>query len=820
MKLAKENNLTIKVRHAKVMVCGAAKAGKTSFTHLLRNKNAEKEYKSTNLGESKQISIKRRFNIHRTEWTDLSEDLEYQEVIQRLLSKLNKQNVKVDEKPDIEFNKTDDDQLANPPVDPTNEPADLVNKQSLTASEEHMTNAHVADGTLSTTDEIMQDEPVDSEINLTNTDYVRIPKELIKGMHEKALETWDLLTLLDTGGQPELINMLPAVNTSAAVSFIVFDLSKGVDCLKQLVIAQSSEKRYKQHEMNYTTLDFLKSLLSFIKMSARKKVECPEFMIKNCPKSGVCFIGTHVDKLIEHLLTLQIEEQQKFESSTTREPLEDQQANKSHFTNEFDLLLNNLIKSQKDKEVVEVEPIKFAVKNRFNDNMNAINIELKKLINQINKDASLDIWSLYEKNLIAVDNTSAGNPQDENHVAEIIRSRIYKKVEKTHFEIPISWFILELQLRNEKEVFISLDKVKALSDRIMPEGQKIDRPSIIEILKFFHALGAFMYFDGVDILEDYVITDPQWLFNTLTDLVNCTFNNEILDDSVSDAFRRRGILSDELLDSIELSIDKVSLNTGYDDQNDEKSKRKLFLELLKHLKIIAVTDQLFVGEYKDEKNQCYFMPSILPTCSWINEKDKILPKEEFGKQLFYKGRKKDECLVESLLIKFTYGTIPRGFLCFLAVKLLGNCKNWGLYSPDTEINLCQFDNLITFRVGRCQYFALIDRTFYLELQVRIKHEEDIDENPYFKIQCAVTYALQDICKDFNSQFTDLRYGFLCRECPKCSVDHLTLLFKDKPISEYISDNHYADCGKQATKLDDKHKIWFQVSNYKPISLAT
>ena len=31
---------------------------------------------------------------------------------------------------------------------------------------------------------------------------------------ENIPKTWDLFTLLDTGGQPEFINMLPAINTS------------------------------------------------------------------------------------------------------------------------------------------------------------------------------------------------------------------------------------------------------------------------------------------------------------------------------------------------------------------------------------------------------------------------------------------------------------------------------------------------------------------------------------------------------------------------------------------------------------------------------
>ena len=99
----------------------------------------------------------------------------------------------------------------------------------------------------------------------------------------------------------------------------------------------------------------------------------------------------------------------------------------------------------------------------------------------------------------------------------------------------------------------------------------------------------------------------------------------------------------------------------------------------------------------------------------------------------------------------------------------------------------------------------------LELQVRVKHEDMPNScNIYFKIQSAVRKALNDICDDFNSQFTDLRHGFLCTKCPD---DHPTLVFKDNPVLTPIPDDHFADCGRQATKLEDKHKVWFNVSSF-------
>lgn len=813
------------------MVCGPAEAGKTKFTCLLKNVKFEDKYESTGVSDTKQIVIeqknsekehdtntdliKQKITISGTKWTDLTKKLEYQGVIDRLLSRLRKQNTQQGNELDTEFNEPDSTKVVN---DPANNPAYQTNnnqksvkKQNQTTSEEN----EYQDDNFSDSDEAMEDKIVDSERNLTSTEYITVHNEVLGGKYEEALEIWDMLTLLDTGGQPELINMLPSVNTSAAVNFIVFDLSigddlsNGVSCLKKNVIGKSSKKGYNERTLNYTYLNLLKCLLSFTKMSARKKIlypELPSFDKKCYDKAGVCFIGTHADELMKNLLKSEVMKLQNEEIEINRSDGQNDQDVVDFFSKEFNLLLEDLVKDEVESLNDEkIESLKYVVKKRFNNYVNDVNQEIRVLKDQIEEDETFDIWNAGRKNLFVVDNTTAGEPQDDEHVAESIRSEIFKTVKETWYEIPIAWFILQLQLSYEEDVFVSLDGVKVLVDKIMPEDQQIEKPVIRGILRFFHALGTLMYF-GEEV-GDFVITNPQQLFDTLTEIVDCTCSDKICNNSVAlDAFKDRGILSDDLLDSIEhLPIDKISLNTNANSDNCKKESRKLFLKLLEHLKVIAPTDQSCIGKH-NIKGQCYFMPSILPVCKSIDDMSKILPESEFGKPVFLR-----DSIVEPLLIKFTYGTIPRGFLCFLAVTLLKKQKSWTLY-PCKDGDLHQFNDLIKLRVGDIEYLALLDRAFYLELQVRVNHE-DIDENSCnicFEIQEAVTSALQDICKDFNSQFTDLRYGFLCRRCRENPEKHLTVLFKDKPISECIPNNHCADCGKQATKLRDKHIIWFKV----------
>ena len=53
---AKNERLTINIRHAKILFCGASQAEKTSFYHLLRNKCHE-DLGSTLVGHTKQVSV-------------------------------------------------------------------------------------------------------------------------------------------------------------------------------------------------------------------------------------------------------------------------------------------------------------------------------------------------------------------------------------------------------------------------------------------------------------------------------------------------------------------------------------------------------------------------------------------------------------------------------------------------------------------------------------------------------------------------------------------------------------------------------------------
>ena len=381
---AKRQGLTIKVTHAKVLFCGSSKAGKSSFSRLLRNEKHEHEYESTPVADTRQLLVSGKVNVTGTDWKDLDSNLEIQQLRKRFIHKLSKKqssfgsdNPLYIDHGKVESGVTDSEAF-------TVKPNDSV-----------LDNSNPPDTTYSNP---VESTPVLVETKITsNTD---IPEPMFKSMTSSQTvsevwdlpEAWNILTLLDTGGQPEFINLLPTINASTAMAFVVFNMSEGANCLDEDVTAQHSNKRYKKHKLNYSNFSFLKCLLSSIEDSALKGIFYPKqlnVVQKDLhPKTVVYFVGTHADVL-----------------------------NEQHET-----VVDTL--NERITELVE-------------------DIDNKKVVIQSDGDDA-------DKYLHPVDNTVPREGKIEHSllVAQRIREDSKELLNKKPiFEIPVTWFILELQLR-------------------------------------------------------------------------------------------------------------------------------------------------------------------------------------------------------------------------------------------------------------------------------------------------------------------------------------------------------------------------------------
>ena len=752
---AKFEGLTINVRHAKILFCGASHAGKSSFSCLLQNEEHEKVYKSTPAAKAQQVLLSDKVNVVGTNWVSLDSKLEIQQVTSRLILKLQKQkntytailssNYRANAMSN--FPVSDNDYPRND-VPPSNEAISQdAQVDSINGSYSELSdNIPEIQFSAPTPYNIMSDDKVEPADDSQSTNQqISIEEQMVTytdGVNASILEslpeTWDLFTLLDTGGQPEFINMLPAINNSTAITFIVLNISDGKNCLNNLVTAQYKCEGYiydKCH-LKYTNMHLLKCLLSSVKVAAVKK-DClhPEIVKQlttdEHPKPVVCIIGTCAD-----------------------------------------VLKRKLFKNY-NKEVLE------------------INSEVKKLIYTIDSDNTLVFWCKGDNSfLIPVDNTISRKSQNNDFrrgiAEEIKRIREHSNEllqKKAQYEIPISWFILELELRSNDKVCIPLTEVKQICDRIMPSHRKMEMMQIIEVLKFYHLYGMLLYFSEVEGMNNFVITNPQWLFVNLTKIIMCKFVNNAKDlyDAHLLEEMHKGICSLELLRKIKLDLQGIELES--------------FLNLLIHIKVIAPVNTV-------EEETAYFMPTILPPC---NEKS-IFTEKECGQPAAFSLD--GECIhpdVEPLLIEFTFGTIPRGLFGFLVVQLLqDNPHTYKVYGENDRI-LRRCADLICFYVKPCWYVSLRDKISYLELQVRVIGNEPSYHN---KVLITVTEALKKVCDEFNWPFSNCQYGFLCHK-HEGSDEHLTLLPTTSPYADETPRHAY--CKKlKPTLLSKTHTVWLEV----------
>ena len=679
---ARRSGNAIKVRYGKVLLSGSCATGKTSFFRLLMKKKFEDQYKSTPLADA-----------HRVIFT----------------TKVHVQPSTSDE--DVEF-----------------EVLDFKSEISQLRSHVHTKVNSAHKSTVEATANSDSITKIETDI-AANLEIEQVPKQSTE-------KIWDILTFVDTGGQPEYISMLPAVNSSVMITFVVHKMKGGVASLyNPVTVAHSGKHCFQPYTLGYSNLDLIKTLISFTNnIFLHKK----PFLDDVCYKkensvSCLSFIGTHLDKVSETDIY------------------------------EIDKVLESIVVDSELKNVLKLNP-KF-------------------------------------KYLTPVDNTTAGQT-DEDKSASKIRNKIYHLLQKQDiYEVPYIWILLELEIRKVCKdrgcSFITYTEVLELCKQ--KEMINDNEDFIRNGLKFNHLFGVLLYFDEVEGMQDLIITDHKWLFSKLTDIVLHSYSTDLTSADVHE-FEHQGIFNKTLLDKIDLAteFEKSGIDT------EKFDVKESFLNLLKFLKFIAPMEKSTT-----ENSTKYFMPCLLHNCNFAKDQQKFL--ENYGTNCVVTVDNPN-LPIEPLLIQFTLclssdqvGSFPRGVFCCLVVQLQQDHENWALqWSPNTKK---VFSNLVTFFVEdrNCgHYVTLIDRLFFLEVQIAHDTKIVYGSTIHHKIFCNVWDALYKVGKSLNFYNFNLSYGFLCHKCkePECKEPEVHIT-KPKIGSAYLR----CYC-KQHTKVTPSHKVWF------------
>ena len=322
---------------------------------------------------------------------------------------------------------------------------------------------HASDSTISQETSHHISDSVDDQITLQDDDngvddaFTDVEMKALSSKSTLTVdknETVKFITVIDSGGQPAYVHMLPAINNCPTINFVVLDMTKHLNDPVMVQYKSKHNKSFTDYPLHYSNLDMIGLLMSLTTDSLEQPTKPTStrtnLLINN--KSYIGFVGTHKDKL---------------EKESCKEKI---------------AALNDRLSS-----IVEERDCKFRV-------------------------------LLAENGILfPVDNTTAGDCDGEDAVIKMLRLKIEDLMNKmeNHNQLPISWMILELELQelhqNNGTKYITYENYK----RLAIEKASMVPEEVEESLQHFDFLGILLHFKLVPGLCDHVIIDHQWLFDRL-----------------------------------------------------------------------------------------------------------------------------------------------------------------------------------------------------------------------------------------------------------------------------------------------------------------
>ena len=477
------------MRFLKVIVAGSGAAGKTNFINLLMKKKFIEDHHSTNIVHANHAVSFRMATFQQSSeddddkvtWVELNSQLEVRYLRSMLLPKTQEVELLLSVATEASIKVPGKTQSKAP------------KEQSVL--QKWFTKFFARSTKYSTLPTATVDSTVDiDDSNLSTVDSILNSKSSLSGapIYQPG-GVLNIITLLDTGGQPEYIHLLPTINVNPTVTFVVYNLSKSLDDQVLVEYSQHGKHMFKPYHLSYSNLNMIKFLMSTVNDSVeRPACNISDLQLAVTPgsddKSYICMIGTHADKV-----------------------------------------------SQSDKENTGKK--------------------LTSLVKKTKCHAL--VWHQENQSvLFSVDNTTAGCMFEEDPVANDIRNRIETLASKKEvYELPITWMLLQLEIRQvcskKGKSYISFSDCVTIAKE---SGLISNKEEVKSVLQYHHLLGVLIYFHEVPGLCDYVVIDHQWWFDKLSSIICITFQ-DFLNYQAVQKLKYHGLFSKDLVKHVEWKDD-------------------------------------------------------------------------------------------------------------------------------------------------------------------------------------------------------------------------------------------------------------------------
>ena len=319
-------------------------------------------------------------------------------------------------------------------------------------------------------------------------------------------------------------------------------------------------------------------------------------------------------------------------------------------------------------------------------------------------DQSSIQYSQPHRMIFTVNNLSK-HDQDFQRIRLAVQQTIERKKEFT-VTCPSSWLVFSLILRAKHKSIQALHFDDCFN--IAHECGISDRKELSAALSFIHSrLGLVRYFKSPDSeLNQYVIVDPQILFDTITHLIVKTFNSDHAEGNEIRDFYQRGIFPEEV-------VQRISEKCG----SDLRLPSTWLTKLLNFIRIAA----LFID--RDNKKK-YFFPAALchPPETYLqhdNDPETCLQRTPSSVNS-----------PQPWLVGFEGGFCPRGIpgalIKYLTTNEMQSKHHWKLLS-----NKLFMRNQVSFRIGAWGYITL--KIFPTHLEIYVDTDKGSTDDDFMEI---------------------------------------------------------------------------------------
>ena len=365
--------------------------------------------------------------------------------------------------------------------------------------------------------------------------------------------------------------------------------------------------------------------------------------------------------------------------------------------------------------------------------------------------------------VFAIDNTSS-DESDIQQVRDAVE-RIGTSTDEYKISLPTTWMIFAITLRHFPERVLTIEKCIEIAKECGIDS----RDELNNALYFLHHnVGVIRYFQDHLELQGFVIKEPQYIFDTLTEMMVCTFNFKDLGPYQHKEFVKKGIFPTSMLHKLSTESDVL---TG-----------DKFATLLEHHHIITPIEVDDNGKVVK-----YFAPAALAHAE--------LPPDTQAKKI-----------IPTLVVAFKSGFCPTGMFGSLVVQLLKVDKlsnfKWKLVQDKI------YRNQISFMVGPYDSFRFSLTATCIQVDC-ISSLNVTGRVPLGEVCCdirdCIVNSVQLITQKLNyNEKASCYLAFNCPEHEQSASCHLATInfHKGKACTLTCTDTD------RVHPLQEKHLLWF------------